>query len=162
MKQYKTYVDDVEATVDVENGEMTVGDYKIHVKEQLPHGMMVDVNGKDQLIDDIIALPDEGIVRVEIKGYTIDVKVIDPISEALSGSGKDSGDVDSPMAGTVSAIKVKVGDKVQQGDVLLVISAMKMENQISSPITGIVQDIKVNNNEQVPAGKLLIVVQASE
>ena len=46
------------------------------------------------------------------------------------------------MAGTVLSIKRKVGDMVAIGDVIMILEAMKMENEISSPVTGKILEIK--------------------
>ncbi len=69
---------------------------------------------------------------------------------------KDMGDVSSPMPGKVVSLKVNVGDKVKKGDVLLVVEAMKMENEIHSPIDGIVEEVYVKEGEQVNPDECLI------
>lgn len=56
-------------------------------------------------------------------------------------SGNASGKVKSPMPGKISRINFRVGDKVAQGDVILVMEAMKMEHAIRAPVNGIVQAI---------------------
>jgi biotin carboxyl carrier protein len=60
------------------------------------------------------------------------------------------------IPGTIIEIIVKEGDKVNKGDEVLVLEAMKMKNRIKSPITGLVKRIDVNINDKVPKGKLLI------
>jgi biotin carboxyl carrier protein len=56
------------------------------------------------------------------------------------------------------SVMAKVGDSVSAGQVLLVIEAMKMENNIISPIDGTVKEIAVSNNADVSTGDLLVVV----
>ena len=51
--------------------------------------------------------------------------------------------VEAPITGTIISIEVKVGDKVEEGDILLFIESMKMENPIMAPINGKVNEIKV-------------------
>lgn len=67
--------------------------------------------------------------------------------------------VTAPIAGTILSVKVKVGDKVKLGDVLLVLEAMKMENNIPSPRDGIVKEVHVSESKTVKLGDLLIVIE---
>ena len=66
--------------------------------------------------------------------------------------------VEAPITGTIITIEVKVGDKVEEGDVLLYIESMKMENPIMSPVNGKVTEIKIAAKQVVEAGKTLIVI----
>ncbi|WP_457641780.1 sodium-extruding oxaloacetate decarboxylase subunit alpha [Persephonella sp.] len=69
---------------------------------------------------------------------------------------KDMGDVSSPMPGKVVSVKVSPGNKVKKGDVLLVVEAMKMENEIHSPIDGEVEEVYVREGDQVNPDECLI------
>jgi biotin carboxyl carrier protein len=62
------------------------------------------------------------------------------------------------MPGKVAAVLVAVGDAVEQGQGVLVIEAMKMENEIQAPRTGTVQEIRVQPGQAVEAGELLAVI----
>ena len=73
----------------------------------------------------------------------------------LSGGGER---ITAPIPGKVMSVMAKVGDSVSAGQVLLVIEAMKMENNIISPIDGTVKEIAVSNNADVSTGDLLAVV----
>ena len=64
--------------------------------------------------------------------------------------------VDAPMPGTILNIKVAAGDTVNKGDVLLVLEAMKMENDIVAPQSGTVASINVAKGDAVEAGSTLI------
>lgn len=68
------------------------------------------------------------------------------------------GAVVSPMAGMVLAVKVKVGDRVSEGDVVAVIEAMKMQNSVYSSHAGIVQEVFAYEGEIVDSGDVLMVV----
>jgi len=63
--------------------------------------------------------------------------------------------VNSPMPGKIISIKAKIGDKVKKGDVILILEAMKMENEIVAPSEGTVASINVNPGQSVEAGTLL-------
>ncbi|MGB9735411.1 MAG: sodium-extruding oxaloacetate decarboxylase subunit alpha [bacterium] len=66
------------------------------------------------------------------------------------------GDVTTTIPGKVSSIKVKKGDKVVAGEPVMVIEAMKMENEIHTPIDGIVYEIYVSEGDAVNPGEALI------
>lgn len=66
--------------------------------------------------------------------------------------------VTAPMPGTILDIKVNEGDKVSNGQVLLVLEAMKMENEIMAPADGTVASINVSKGASVNAGDVLVVI----
>ncbi len=70
-----------------------------------------------------------------------------------------SEEVTAPVSGKVWKSLVKVGDKVQAEDELMILEAMKMENPIYSPIEGKVAAIKVAENDQVEANQPLITIE---
>ncbi len=63
------------------------------------------------------------------------------------------------MPGKVISVKVKVGDEVKVNQVVLVLEAMKMENEILSEAAGKVKEIKVRPGEAVEGGQTLVVVE---
>ena len=78
---------------------------------------------------------------------------------STGGPAAVKGAVAAQIAGRVISIKVKVGDTVARGDVLLLLEAMKMENEIKSPSDGIVKDIPVTEGARVSEGQCLVVVE---
>ncbi len=67
--------------------------------------------------------------------------------------------VKAPMPGTILDVKTAVGQSVKSGDVLVVLEAMKMENEIVAPRDGIIAQIAVNKGASVSTGDLLISMQ---
>ncbi|HUS17898.1 MAG TPA: biotin/lipoyl-containing protein [Chloroflexia bacterium] len=67
--------------------------------------------------------------------------------------------VKAPMPGLVRAVAVAVGDTVQQGQRLLLLEAMKMENDIQAPRAGTVKDVKVAQGDTVENGRPLVVLE---
>jgi len=74
-----------------------------------------------------------------------------PASVGAAGNIK----VNSPMPGKIISIKANIGDKVKKGDVILILEAMKMENEIVAPSDGTVASINVTPGQSVEAGTLL-------
>lgn len=66
--------------------------------------------------------------------------------------------VEAPLPGNVLSIKVNQGDAVKEGDVLLIIEAMKMENEVAAPCDGSVQQIVASVGQMVSTGDALIVI----
>jgi biotin carboxyl carrier protein len=68
-------------------------------------------------------------------------------------------EIKSRMPGKVETVNVKVGDAVKQGDVLLVLEAMKMKTPIPTPQNGTVKELKVEPGARVNAGAVLVVLE---
>jgi pyruvate carboxylase subunit B len=66
--------------------------------------------------------------------------------------------VEAPMPGMIIRYEVKEGDSVNEGDVLLILEAMKMENSITSPVAGTVKKIHFKDGDSVQRGDVLAVV----
>jgi len=67
--------------------------------------------------------------------------------------------VTSPLPGIIYEVKVKKGQSVKEGQLLLKIVAMKMENDINSPISGKIKLIKVKKNQKVNKDDILVVIE---
>ena len=66
--------------------------------------------------------------------------------------------VDSPLPGNVLDVKVSVGQAVKAGQVLVIIEAMKMENEVAAPCDGVVKQIVANKGAVVATGDALLVI----
>ena len=74
---------------------------------------------------------------------------------AASASGKP---VVAPLPGTINEIKVKVGDKVNIGDTVVILEAMKMQNNIEAETSGTITSINVNKGDAVMEGDTLVTI----
>ena len=117
------------------------------------------------------------IYNIKVNGKTFEVKVmgiteVEPTevktvkgsvaaapapaaAPVATGEGKP---VEAPMQGTILDVKVKVGDEVKEGDVLLILEAMKLENEIKAPFGGKVVDVKVSKGQNVNSKEVLVVL----
>ncbi len=96
-----------------------------------------------------------------VHGRTYDIEVRDPRrwtpeSAALAAGGAQK--VCSPMPGKVLRLLVAEGAEVQEGDGLIVVEAMKMQNELTSPKAGRVRSVEVAEGSSVTTGQTLIVV----
>ena len=79
-----------------------------------------------------------------------------PAPAAAPGAGEA---VNSPMPGTILSVNVKAGDAVKKGQVLMILEAMKMENEIMAGADGTVTAVMVNAGQAVEAGAALCTIQ---
>jgi acetyl-CoA/propionyl-CoA carboxylase biotin carboxyl carrier protein len=121
--------------------------------------------------------PEDGLVErsttVEVNGKRFDVKMWVPETTGVvakkskkparaggsSGSGGGSGEVAAPMQGTIVKVNVEVGQTVAIGDSVVVLEAMKMENQIAAEKAGKVAKVNVKQGDTVGAGDVLVVIE---
>ena len=78
-----------------------------------------------------------------------------PAAAPAAGGASGSVKVSSPMPGKIVSVKAAVGQAVKKGDVILVLEAMKMENEIVAPQNGTIASINVTAGQPVEAGSLL-------
>ncbi len=76
-----------------------------------------------------------------------------------SGGGSGSGDVTVPMQGTIVKVLVAVGDTVDVGDAIVVLEAMKMENNVTAEKAGTIKEIRVAEGDSVGAGDVVAVIE---
>lgn len=107
----------------------------------------------------------------EISGKIIPV-ILAPVSQTATKAEKESStpkpkppvvsvgdeEVNAPMPGKILQIKVKEGDSVSEGDTLLILEAMKMENEIFANTTGKIKKINVSLNDMVDTGDVLVII----
>ena len=77
-------------------------------------------------------------------------------SAPTAGAGKP---VVAPLPGTINEIKVKVGDKVNAGDTVVILEAMKMQNNIEAETSGTITSINVNKGDAVMEGDTLVTIK---
>ncbi|MFT7526626.1 MAG: oxaloacetate decarboxylase alpha subunit, partial [Arenicella sp.] len=82
----------------------------------------------------------------------------DSSDNAFAASVPGGEPVTAPLAGTVIAVPVVVGQKVSSGDTIIVLEAMKMETNISAPHDGRIADIKTRQGETVSVGDVLLTI----
>ncbi|MGN0499290.1 MAG: biotin/lipoyl-containing protein [Acutalibacteraceae bacterium] len=75
---------------------------------------------------------------------------------APAGAGEP---LKAPMPGTIVSVNVSAGQKVNEGDVVVVLEAMKMENEIMAPKSGTITSVSVSKGESVASGAVLVTIQ---
>ena len=120
---------------------------------------------------------EDNIAHVEVNGspFTVEMEVkaqpvVKPVASTrpakptvqvappAAKEGKKSG-VKSPLPGVILDIKVKVGDEVKKGQTIIILEAMKMENEIMAPHDGNIAQVCVSKGAAVDTGDALIVLE---
>ena len=82
-----------------------------------------------------------------------------PAAPAAAPAPAGAETVNSPMPGTIVSVNVSAGQNVKKGDVLVVLEAMKMENEIMAPRDAVVASVQVNKGDSVDSGTPLVSLQ---
>jgi biotin carboxyl carrier protein len=104
----------------------------------------------------------DGKVEVQMRGRLFTVEVLDERAQLMmtrrTGTSAGSGEISikSPMPGLIVAISVTEGQEVKQGQTIVILESMKMQNELKAPRDGIVQRISVQAGQSVEQNKLLI------
>jgi len=103
--------------------------------------------------------------EVIVNGRTHLVMVFDPRGLRARGLASLSGGqqvMSSPMPGRVIRVLVETGGRVEPGQGLIVVEAMKMQNEMKSPVNGTVTEVRTREGDAVAAGQVLIVIEAEK
>jgi len=149
--------DDGRVAVQIDDGELRSVD-ACFVKNGRALSLRID--GRMHLID-LSARAAKGGLDATVHGRVMTLTVMDELRamaqqslEAAVGSGQ----VEAEIPGIVVALHVEVGQKVHQGEALLVLEAMKMQNEIVAAVNGTVENIRVEVGQSVFAGDTLVIV----
>ena len=99
---------------------------------------------------------------VEGKTFQIEIPDAAPVAKKKrSGSGKKkkSGTVSANIPGKVVTVEVKQGDEVIEGQVILILEAMKMQNEIRAPVTGKVTSVNCEEGQAIEANIPLVIIE---
>jgi biotin carboxyl carrier protein len=133
-------------------------DYEVTVKDMNGTQVDVDVNGTAYTVE----LPETERPKAAAVKRPAPVASAAPAAAAAPAprptAGGAAGAVRSPLPGVVLSINVQAGATVKRGDVLLVLEAMKMENNIMADRDGTVSSVLVNKGDSVLEGAELVVI----
>ncbi len=137
--------------------EVGIGERR-HRVELIPRsdGTFVGIFASGRVLRSRI-LPGKGGTRVRTRGQDFVLKLFDPREEAAaSGISGGPSEVSAAMPGRVIEVRVAPGDRVKPGDVLLILEAMKMQNEIRAESEGVVASLECAAGEAVESGAVLL------
>jgi biotin carboxyl carrier protein len=109
--------------------------------------------------------PDGNSWKATVEGETFIVGVEEDSAQPIAKpkrSGKKrkrSGTVSSSIPGKVITVEVEVGQEVAEGDVVLILEAMKMQNEVAAPISGTITEINCKSGDNIEANLPLVVIE---
>lgn len=146
--------DAVTATVDGRS-------YVLEVSEPEPNVFLFKNENKITEVD--VSPVSQGIIETRVGPHEFQVKLIDP--KRLRGTATDDAAVDgraeirTAMPGKVVRVVAAVGDEVEKGDGIIVVEAMKMQNELRSPKAGTVREIRFDEGTTVNSGDILAIIE---
>ncbi len=162
MNEYVVTVKDKRNSITIsENSEILING-KAH------HYELIQVNNSsyklliDQKIYDIsiVKINSDKFV-VSLEGYTYETLVRTALQERATkvieqqGSAHHLREIKAPMPGMILKIKKKPGEKINLGESIIILEAMKMENDIKSPVSGVIKDVYISEGTAVEKGAKL-------
>jgi len=154
MKNYKFTIHNNSYSVDIVDIEDKVASVEVN---GIPYQVEMEME-----IRKPVSVPKK-VVKVATPSTVIDNPTQPPqpkVGTVPAAAAAPSGGslIKSPLPGVVLDIYVKVGDTVKQGQRILMLEAMKMENNIDADKEGVVKEIRVRKNDSVMEGDVLIVI----
>ncbi len=141
------------------------GDIQNYDLISLPDGKFhLVMNQTSYTIEVLDKTTSTGKLSLSINGRTLDTTLNNKLAELLKSMGMESGkkklkDLKAPMPGLVLDVLVSAGDAVSEGQELLILEAMKMENVIKSPQEGIIDSISIEQQDKVEKNQVLVSFQ---
>ncbi len=146
MKEYKY-------TINGNKYNVTIGD----IEENIAH---VEVNGVPYTVEmEKAPAAPKKVVRPVVAAAPAAAAAPEPAKASRPAGGSGKSGIKSPLPGVILQVKVNVGDQVTKGQVLMVLEAMKMENNILSDKDGKVVAINVSKGDSILEGTDLIVIE---
>lgn len=156
-KEYKTGYDKQSGTFLFDNKQQQADIVKVSANH-----LHIIVNHRSFTAELVEAIPAEKQFRVRINGNVYTVKLKDKYDELLQQLGMDKllsakiNDLKAPMPGLVLDVLVQEGQRITKGENLLVLEAMKMENNLKATSDAVVKKIKVVKGDRVEKNEVLI------
>jgi len=148
MKTYKYKINDNLYEVKINNIKDTIAD--------------VEVNGKQYKVEMEEAPVEKPVIVEPVKAESVEVEIESVVDEqqtqTVVSSGKGTG-IKTPLPGVIVDVKVKVGDLIKKGQTVVVLEAMKMENNINAPHDGKVVAVNVKKGDSVSESNDLVIIE---
>jgi biotin carboxyl carrier protein len=137
--------------------------YELEVSEPEPNVYLFKNEGK---VYEIRVAPGKTSIEpfsVRLGPHELDIKITDPKRLRSVGVDQEHGDgvaeIKTAMPGKVVRIIAEAGTSVQKGDSVIVVEAMKMQNEMKAPKDGVVKEVRVEEGSTVNAGEVLVIIE---
>ncbi len=171
LPEFNVTFEDKEIPVKFQNGNNGLFEFDVEGNktvvtfESMEYGM-IKLSFDDEVHTFYVSDDDKGNGFVSYDGFIFSIRRNDIlVNEDVFGSldtGGGNGQIVSPMPGKVIKINVADGNQVKKGDVLLIVEAMKMENNIASPRDAVIEKVNIKVGDMVDGSTELIILQNSD
>lgn len=123
------------------------------------------ISREDGKVQELLFREEASQLHITVAHEEFLLEILDELEKARRekrGGAQGAGILKALMPGRVVAVLVKEGDLVQEGQGVLIVSAMKMENELKAPVTGVVSKVYVAAGNVVEAGALLVEIRPPE
>jgi biotin carboxyl carrier protein len=125
------------------------------------------IDNKSYLIESAPVKAEDGRYYARVMGRHYDVEVLDELLVAVRDAESTPEDsagytIVSPMPGLILDIKVAVGDRVEAGVPVVIMEAMKMQNELASEVSGVVKEIHVKEKDAVDSQTPLVMIEKEQ
>ena len=113
----------------------------------------------------LVSVRFNGELTVQVDGLSTSVNIKDEMAQRLEAMGwqnnhrQRAGQVHAQIPGMVTQVLKSVGDSVDEGEPVLIMEAMKMENELKAPVSGVIKAVHVKPGQSVEKGTLIIEIE---
>jgi 3-methylcrotonyl-CoA carboxylase alpha subunit len=140
--------------VRLEEETALLGDRRVSFRERRLNGRLVGIEIEGRIVSVRSARVGDAL-RIWCQGRAFEALQ----ASSLAARARETGNLVSPMPGRVRRVEVAAGDRVERGQVVVIVEAMKMEHAIRSPREGIVAAVRFNQGDLVDAGVELVEIE---
>ena len=164
IKEFAFKDDLIQTTTEPLNdgADVTIGDNKYSIKSIAPGKFIAELNGSATKVCCVVR---DDKAFLDIEGILIELSIPTEDNEAAGGAGGLMGEKDkifAPMPGKVVKILVEEGQEVKEKQPMVIVEAMKMENQVNAIAAGKVKKINFGDGDQVDTETPIIELEISE
>ena len=158
--KYVAIIDDQQYEIDIdEDGKVLINGEPRDVDFLNLGGSLFSVITENKSLEAVIN-DDEGPIAVMMGGRLFETQVLDEramlMMQRRGGQIAGSGELRAPMPGLIVEVAAQPGESVEQGQTLVILESMKMQNELKSPIAGVVRSVQVAAGEAVEKNALLV------
>ncbi len=160
--KYVTVINNQQFEIEIDKeGQLLVNGEARNVDFLNLGGDLYSVITENQSLEVVIDAGDN-VIEVLMGGRLYDIQVLDErallMAQRRGGLGNSSGEVRSPMPGLIVKVSVDDGQEVEQGQTVVILESMKMQNELKTPRDGVVARVSVQAQQSVEQGKVLVTI----
>ena len=164
--KYTTIINNKTFEIEIQrDGSLLVNDKVIHVDflnlDTSLYSLIIDNRSIELAIDET-----DGITELLVNGRLFEAQVLDERALFMANRrgtlGVSSGEIKSPMPGLIVEVRIGAGDTVAEGDTVIILESMKMQNELKAPLSGTISEVAVKAGQTVEKNTSLVTITPDE